>query len=89
VFWLKKVARHCGKMCHPTDISVRWAERLEYEITKQIITKISMIIMPNKFLLNFLLKAFYPLRPSLFARKTSVSASYCGQRDSKATKFFP
>lgn len=43
VFWLKKVAGHCGKLCHPTDLSVRWAERLEYEATKQIITKLSTV----------------------------------------------
>lgn len=41
VIWLKKIEGHCGRRCYSTDLSVRWAERLEYEATKQIITKTS------------------------------------------------
>lgn len=43
VIWLKKIAGHCGKLYHPTDLSVSWAERLEYEATKQIIIEISAV----------------------------------------------
>lgn len=65
VIWLKKIVGPCGKLCHPTDFSVRWAERLEYEKTKQSEKCLlhTITIMPIKFLLNHTLEVFYCLRP--------------------------
>lgn len=65
VIWLKKIVGHCGKLCHPTDLSVRWAESLEYEATKQSQKCLlhTITITPIKLLLNHTLGAFYPLKP--------------------------
>lgn len=65
MIWLKKIDGHCGRLCYPTDLSVRWAERLEYEATKQSQKCLlqTITIMPLKLLLNCTLEAFYLLRP--------------------------